>query len=135
MSPGVTKRLWVAQPLHVDACHNSEQLVEESNTIQGLAAASEARGVRRHRFAVRCINKNRHVALSIIPSFGPRGLLDRLHDVSNLAEVIAIISFVSDPMDGLHVSLDAFTLDIASGKRKIQAIDSDGTLIFEEPYA
>jgi hypothetical protein len=75
------------------------------------------------------------VALSIIPSFGPRGLLDRLHDVSNLAEVIAIISFVSDPMDGLHVSLDAFTLDIASGKRKIQAIDSDGTLIFEEPYA
>ena len=35
-------------------------------------------------------------------------------------------------LDGLRVSIDAHTLDIAAGKRRLRAIEPDGSLTYED---
>ena len=37
-------------------------------------------------------------------------------------------------MDNLGVSLDAATLDTAAGKEKVQSIDQDGSLVYEQKW-
>jgi hypothetical protein len=39
----------------------------------------------------------------------------------------------ADPLDGLRVSVDSHTLDATSGKRRLRAIEPDGTLTYEDP--
>jgi len=39
------------------------------------------------------------------------------------------------PFANVALAIDAYTLDAASGKRKLRTIEPDGSLTFEEPYA
>lgn len=39
----------------------------------------------------------------------------------------------TSPFNGVALAVDAYTLDAATGKRRLKAIDPDGVLEYDEP--
>jgi hypothetical protein len=74
--------------------------------------------------------KSRHRPLrKVVPKLYPSSLVS----LPFVFQHLSIRTMSADPLDDLRVSVDSHTLDATSGKRRLRAIEPDGTLTYEDP--